>query len=59
MRATYNIKTEKKIKLEKSAIELSVKLGRPVKWTEIMEVMIDNFYKDACDIIYTKETEQK
>lgn len=59
MRATYNIKKEKKIKLEKTAIELSVKLGRPVKWTEIMEVMIDNFYKDACDIIYTKETEQK
>lgn len=59
MRSTYNIKAEKKIKLEKAAIELSVKLGRPIKWTEIMEVMIDNFYKDACDIIYIKETEQK
>ena len=59
MRSTYNIKAEKKIKLEKAAIELSVKLGRPIKWTEIMEVMIDNFYKDACDIIYIKVTEQK
>ena len=32
MRSTYNIKAEKKIKLEKAAIELSVKLGRPIKF---------------------------
>ncbi|MBF0751061.1 MULTISPECIES: hypothetical protein [unclassified Pasteurella] len=59
MRATYNIKTEKKLKLEKAAIELSVKLGKPIKWTEIMEVMIDNFQKDACDIILLRESEKK
>lgn len=47
MRATYNIKTDKKIKLEKAAVELSYKLGKPVKWTEIMEVLVDKFYKDA------------
>lgn len=57
MRATYNIKAEKKLKIEKAAIELSVKIGRPIKWTEIMEVLIDNFYKDACDVILTREKE--
>lgn len=55
MRSTYNIKTERKLKLERAAIELSVKLGKPIKWTEIMEVLIDNFYKDACDVILTNE----
>lgn len=59
MRATYNIKAEKKLKIEKAAIELSVKIGKPVKWTEIMEVLIDNFYKDACDVILIREKENK
>lgn len=59
MRSTYNIKTERKLKLERAAIELSVKLGKPIKWTEIMEVLIDNFYKDACDVILTNEQQKQ
>lgn len=59
MRSTYNIKAERKLKLERAAIELSVKLGKPIKWTEIMEVLIDNFYKDACDVILTTEQQRQ
>ncbi|MCI7352832.1 MAG: hypothetical protein SPE06_04855 [[Actinobacillus] rossii] len=59
MRSTYNIKSERKLKLERAAIELSVKLGKPIKWTEIMEVLIDNFYKDACDVILTTEQQRQ
>ena len=51
MRSTYNIKAEKKLKLERAAIDLSVKLGKQIKWTEIMETLIDEFYKDACDVL--------
>lgn len=59
MRSTYNIKAERKLKLERAAIELSVKLGKPIKWTEIMETLIDEFYKDACDVILIREQENQ
>lgn len=59
MRSTYNIAIERKLKLERAAIELSVKLGKPVKWTKIMEILIDDFYKDACDSILTLEQQKE
>ena len=57
-RTTYNIKQEKKIKLERLALEASMKFGRMIKWTEIMEVLIDEYAKDAQQTIIHRE-EQK
>lgn len=58
MRSTYNIKADRKLKLERAAIDLSVKIGKPVKWTEIMETLIDEYYKDACDTILYREQQK-
>ena len=52
--ASFNIKIERKIKVERLAMEVSLKIGRPVKWTEIMNVLVDRFSKDAVAYIDRK-----
>lgn len=54
--ASFNIKIERKIKVERLAMEVSLKIGRPVKWTEIMNVLVDQFSKDA--VAYIENTEK-
>lgn len=49
--ASFNIKIERKIKIERLAMEVSLKIGRPVKWTEVMNVLVDHFAKDAVELI--------
>lgn len=49
--ASFNIKIERKIKVERLAMEVSLKIGRPVKWTEVMNVLVDHFAKDAVKLI--------
>lgn len=56
---SYNIKVDKKMKIERLAIEASQKVGRTVKWTEIMEVLVDEFGKDAQAMIIHREQQQK
>ena len=56
-RATYNIKLDKKNKIERLAIEASMKLGRMVKWTEIMDILVSEFGKDAQAYLIHKEQE--
>ena len=46
-RATYNVKLDKKLKIERLAMEASLKVGRTVKWTEIMDTLVNEFGKDA------------
>lgn len=55
---SYNIKVDKKMKIERLAIEASQKIGRTVKWTEIMEVLVDEFGKDAQAMIIHREQEK-
>lgn len=57
-RATYNIKIEKKLKMERLAIEASLKIGRTIKWTELMDVLITEFSKDAQEMIIHREKEK-
>lgn len=52
---TYNIKNDKKNKVERLAIEASQKIGRTVKWTELMETLVDEFAKDAQAMIINRE----
>lgn len=55
---SYNIKVDKKMKIERLAIEASQKIGRTVKWTEVMEVLVDEFGKDAQAMIIHREQEK-
>ena len=54
-RVTFNVKMERKLKIEKLAVEASQKVGRIVKWTEILEVLMDEFAKDAQAMIIHRE----
>jgi hypothetical protein len=57
---SYNIKMDKKMKIERLAMEASLKIGRTVKWTEIMEVLVNEFGKDAQQmLIHKHNTESK
>lgn len=46
---TYNVTEERKMKLERLAINASVKLGKTITWTEILGYLIDNYSKDAAE----------
>ena len=48
-RTTYNVTDERKMKLERLAINASVKLGKTITWTEILGYLIDNYSKDAAE----------
>ena len=50
-RATYNVKLDKKLKIERLAMEASLKVGRTVKWTEIMDTVIKEYGKDEQEMI--------
>lgn len=52
---TYNIKIERKNKIERLAIEASQKIGRSVKWTELMDILVTEFGKDAQEMLIYKE----
>ena len=56
---SFNIKLEKKLRVERLAMEVGMKIGRPVKWTEIMNVLVDNFAKDAAAYIEYLESEKR
>lgn len=57
-RVTFNVKMDKRLKIEKLAVEASQKVGRIVKWTEIMEVLMDEFAKDAQAMIIHREQQK-
>ena len=48
-RTTYNVTEERTMKLERLAINASVKLGKTITWTEILGYLIDNYSKDAAE----------
>ncbi|HDR0997133.1 hypothetical protein ACNO7L_10680 [Bisgaard Taxon 45] len=56
---SYNIKLDKKLKIERMAMETGLKIGRNVKWTEVMNVLVDQFAKDAVAYIEHQEKNKK
>ena len=55
-RKTYNITEERQIRLERLAIDISNKLNRQVRWTDIMTHLIDHYAKDGAeDILKAKK----
>lgn len=45
--ASLRVSEERKMALEKAAIEISYATGKPVKWTELAFYLIDEYLKDA------------
>lgn len=58
-RATYNVTESRKIKLERLAINASVKLERTVTWTELLTYIIDNHSKELFEDFIASEIEKK
>ncbi|EBS2330126.1 hypothetical protein DPT14_04105 [Salmonella enterica subsp. enterica serovar Telelkebir] len=58
-RTTYTLAESKKIKIERLAIDASTKLGKTIKWTDIMSYLIDNYAKEATEDIISKEELKK
>lgn len=58
-RTTYTLLESKKLRLERMAIDASTKVGKTVRWTDIMSYLIDNYAKDATDDIISKAMLEK
>lgn len=56
-RATYNVTPERREKLEKLAIQTSIKVKRTVKWTELVSHAIDYYADDSAKDIEHKRNE--
>ncbi|HGE9229056.1 TPA: hypothetical protein ACGBQB_003383 [Escherichia coli] len=53
--ASLRVPEEKKLALEKAAIEISYATGKPYKWTDLAFYTLDNYMKEAArDIKATK-----
>lgn len=57
-RVTYNIAIDKKMKIERLAMEASLKVGRTVKWTELMDILVTEFRKDAQEMLIHRENQE-
>ncbi|CAM3530560.1 hypothetical protein [Pseudoalteromonas maricaloris] len=57
-RTTISIPIEKKLELERKAIEVSYKTGKSVTWTDIVHYMIDNYQSMAKQDLIEEEEER-
>lgn len=48
-RTTMAVTAERKLKLERLAIDASQKAGKQITWTDIVNKLIDEHAKDAAD----------
>ena len=55
---SYNIKIDKKLKIERLAMEASLKVGRTIKGTELMDILVTEFGKDAQEMLIHREQEK-
>lgn len=59
-RYVYNVREDRKLKLEKAALEVGNKIGRPINWTKIIEILIDKHTKDGIEsLIYEEQQNAK
>ncbi len=58
-RTSMAITAERKMKLERAAIDLSSKVKETVTWTDIANYMIDFYVKNACSDIEEMITESR
>lgn len=48
-RTTMAVTAERKLKLERMAIDASQKAGKQITWTDIVNHLIDNYGKEATE----------
>ncbi|WP_370618312.1 hypothetical protein [Citrobacter meridianamericanus] len=58
-RKGYNVPVDKYLKLERMAVDMSYKVGKTIKWSEIITYLIDNYAKDAVEDMISQETIKK
>ncbi|HCT9709917.1 MULTISPECIES: hypothetical protein [Citrobacter] len=46
-RKTYNVDYELYLKIERAAVEITIKTGKPVKWTELVKFTLERYLVDA------------
>ena len=56
---TMRIKAERKMELERIAIEISFKTGQSTRYTDVINYLIDNYKKDAKEEMIHKIMEEK
>ncbi len=52
---SLRVPEDKKLKLERLAIEISYKVGKPIKWTDLAFYMFDNYANDAAQDLKNKK----
>jgi len=52
---SVRINEERKLMLERLAIDTSYIAKKPIKWTDIVNFLIDNYAKDAAQDLKTKK----
>ncbi len=58
-RKTYNVTEDRQIKLERLAINVSQKIEKQVRWTELLTYMIDKYSKLAVEDLIDEYEESK
>ncbi|MEI7370016.1 hypothetical protein WCT94_20585 [Pectobacterium sp. 1950-15] len=59
-RTTMAIVAERKLKLERMAIDASHTAGRAITWTDIVNHLIDNYAKEAAkDLIHASKASRE
>lgn len=53
-RKTYNITEERQLRLERLAIHVSQRIGKQIRWSELLTYLIDKFDKEAADEIISE-----
>lgn len=58
-RTTMTIRMERKMKLERLAIDASKKMDAQITWTDLVNTLIDEFAKDAQDLLIHRNQQEK
>lgn len=52
--SSLRVPEDRKLALERLAIEISYKTGKPIKWTELAIYLFDNYAKEAAQDLKNK-----
>ena len=48
------------LKIERAALDISIKTGKIVKWTDVVHFMVDNYLEDVKkDMVHSKKDQAK
>lgn len=53
-RTSLAVTAERKLKLERLAVDASYKAGKSISWTDLANYLIDNYAKDAAQDMANK-----